>query len=114
MARSDYSAEVMQEGYNSAGSQFFICLKDAPTLNGAYAAFGKVISGMETVDKISEVKLAVDKDEETGTETQTTKPETDVVINKITVDTKGKDYGMPETHEAFDYSSWYLKRYYGM
>ena len=114
MARSDYSSEVIKEGYNSAGSQFFICLKDAPSLNGAYAAFGKVISGMETVDEISNVKLAVNKDENTGVETQTSKPETDVKIKSITVDTKGIDYGKPEIHEAFDYSAWYMKKYYGM
>lgn len=114
MARSSYSTELIKEGYNSAGSQFFICLEDAPSLNGVYGAFGKVTSGMETADKISEVKLAVTKDEEKGTETQTSKPEQDVVISSITIDTHGIDYGKPVVHEAFDYSSWYLKKYYGM
>ncbi len=38
--------------YNSAGSQFFIMVDDAPHLDGQYAAFGKVTSGMECVDKI--------------------------------------------------------------
>ena len=114
MARSSYSTELVEEGYNSAGSQFFICLEDAPSLNGGYAGFGKVISGMETADKISEVKLGVKKDEETGAEEQTSKPEVDVVISSITVDTHGVDYGKPEVHAAFDYSSWYLKKYYGM
>jgi len=113
MARSSYSAELTEEGYNSAGSQFFICTKDAPNLNTAYAGFGKVISGMETVDKISEVKLAVKKDEQTGEETQTEKPETDVKIESITIDTHGVEYGKPEVQKAFDYSSWYLKKYYG-
>ena len=40
---------------NSASSQFFIMHKDAPHLDGAYAAFGKVIEGMETVDEIASV-----------------------------------------------------------
>lgn len=114
MARSSYSAELVKEGYNSAGSQFYICLEDTPSLNGLYAAFGRVISGMETVDKISEVELGVNKDEETGIETKTSKPKDDVVISSITVDTKGVEYGKPEIMEAFDYTAWYMKKYYGM
>ena len=39
---------------NSASSQFFIMHQDAPHLDGQYAAFGKVIEGMETVDEIAE------------------------------------------------------------
>ncbi len=41
---------------DSAGSQFFIMHKDAPHLDGQYAAFGKVISGMEAVDRIAETE----------------------------------------------------------
>lgn len=41
---------------NSASSQFFIMHQDAPHLDGQYAAFGKVVEGMETVDKIASVK----------------------------------------------------------
>lgn len=41
---------------NSAGSQFFIMHKDAPHLDGQYAAFGKVTKGIEIVDKIASVK----------------------------------------------------------
>ena len=44
------------QAYNSAGSQFFIMHEDAPHLDGQYAAFGKVVSGMEAVDKIANVK----------------------------------------------------------
>ncbi len=46
MARSQFP--------NSASSQFFICHADAKFLDGQYAAFGKVVEGMETVDKIAE------------------------------------------------------------
>ncbi len=113
MARSSYSADLIEEGYNSAGSQFYICLQNAPSLNGQYAAFGKVISGMETVDAISQVELGVEKDDE-GNESPTSKPATDVVIESITIDTKGKEYGLPETHDEFDYSAWYMKTYYGI
>jgi len=41
---------------NSAGSQFFIMHEDAPHLDGSYAAFGKVIEGMDVVDAIASVK----------------------------------------------------------
>lgn len=57
---------------NSAGSQFFIVHKDSPHLDGQYAAFGKVVEGMETVDEIA--------DTETGYGGKPLKP---VVIKKI-------------------------------
>lgn len=41
---------------NSAGSQFFIMHEDAPHLDGQYAAFGKVVSGMDAVDEIAAVE----------------------------------------------------------
>ncbi|MBQ8918229.1 MAG: peptidylprolyl isomerase [Oscillospiraceae bacterium] len=41
---------------NSAGSQFFIMHQDAPHLDGSYAAFGKVVSGVEVVDEIAAVE----------------------------------------------------------
>ena len=41
---------------NSAGSQFFIMHKNAPHLNGQYAAFGRVIEGIEVVDRIASVE----------------------------------------------------------
>ena len=59
---------------DSATSQFFICHDDCFDLDGQYAAFGKVIKGMEVVDKIAEV--------ETG---ENDKPVTDVVIESIKV-----------------------------
>ena len=41
---------------DSAGSQFFIMHKDAPHLDGQYAAFGKVINGLEVIDKVASVR----------------------------------------------------------
>jgi peptidyl-prolyl cis-trans isomerase B (cyclophilin B) len=41
---------------DSAGSQFFICLGDAPHLDGNYTAFGKVMKGLEVVDRIAAVQ----------------------------------------------------------
>ncbi len=59
---------------DSAGSQFFIMHKDAPHLDGQYAAFGKVVSGIEVVDEIA----SVDTD-------MRDKPITPCVIKSITV-----------------------------
>ncbi|WP_293977241.1 peptidylprolyl isomerase [uncultured Clostridium sp.] len=70
---------------NSAGSQFFIMTKAASHLDGDYAAFGKVISGMDVVHEIENVK--------TGSND---KPKEDIVIKSINVDTKGVDYPEPE------------------
>jgi peptidyl-prolyl cis-trans isomerase B (cyclophilin B) len=41
---------------NSAGCQFYICLKDLPQLDGSYVVFGKVVKGMDVVDKIAQVE----------------------------------------------------------
>ena len=79
MARGGYS-------YDSAGSQFFIMHQDAPHLDGQYAAFGEVISGIEIVDDIAFV--------ETG---YNDKPLSDVVIESVRVDTHGMVFDEPET-----------------
>ena len=109
MARQDYSSigsEIVTEGYNSEGSQFFIMTKDTASLNGLYSAFGKVTEGMEVVDAISNVEI--DKSENENSETPVEAP----IITSIRVDTHGKDYGMPKTKEPFDYTSWMMKKYY--
>lgn len=121
MARGDYSAydsSLKEESYNSAGSQFFIMTENLPSLNGEYCAFGKVTSGMETIDAISKVETAVDEktDEKTGevTKTETTRPATDVIIESLIIDTKGVEYGKPETNDVFDINTWYLRKYGGL
>lgn len=70
---------------DSAGSQFFIMHKDAPHLDGAYAAFGKVIEGMEAVDKIAET--ATDYSD---------RPLEDQIMKSVTVETFGREYPEPE------------------
>ncbi len=59
---------------NSASSQFFIMHEDAPHLDGSYAAFGKVTSGMDTVDEIANVRT-----------TYGDRPVAPVIIKKMTV-----------------------------
>ena len=69
---------------NSAGSQFFIMHEDAPHLDGQYAAFGKVIEGMDVVDEIA--NCACDPYDH---------PFNDQRMSKVTVDTFGETYPKP-------------------
>ena len=108
MARSDYSAYgYTEEGYNSAGSQFFIMTKDTATLNGLYAPFGKVIEGMDVVHKIENVEVVTREQNGEGQD----KPVTPPVITKLSVETFGVDYGIPETIDTFDVQE-ALNQYY--
>ena len=70
---------------NSAGSQFFIMHKAAPHLDGAYAAFGKIIEGMDIVNKIAE----------TDTD-YSDRPLEEQKMKKVTVETFGEEYPEPE------------------
>ena len=70
---------------DSAGSQFFIMQQDATHLDGKYAAFGKVIAGIDVVDRIAAVNTD-DRD----------KPLKRQVIKKVTVETFGQKYPEPE------------------
>jgi peptidyl-prolyl cis-trans isomerase B (cyclophilin B) len=70
---------------DSAGSQFFIMHRDAPHLDGAYAAFGKITEGIDVVNSIAET--ATDYSD---------RPVVPQKIRKITVDTQGETYPEPE------------------
>ncbi|MBO5479272.1 MAG: peptidylprolyl isomerase [Clostridia bacterium] len=108
MARGDYSnygsPELAKEGYNSAGSQFFIMTSDNSSLNGLYSAFGKVIEGMDIVHQIENLEVVTRETNQEGTD----KPVNPPVIKSLTVETYGVDYGMPETHDQFDIQSWFM------
>ena len=70
---------------DSAGSQFFVMVADAPHLDGGYAAFGKVIEGMETADAIVGTKRDWND-----------RPKREQKIKQMTVDTKGVEYPAPD------------------
>ena len=70
---------------DSAGSQFFIMHRDAPHLDGQYAAFGKVIEGMDAVNEIAECDTDFSD-----------RPIDPQVIARMTVETFGTDYPAPE------------------
>jgi len=74
---------------NSAGSQFFIMHADAKHLDGQYAAFGKLTSGLDVVDAIASVKTDYND-----------RPMTEQKIASITVDTHGETY--PEPNKLAD------------
>jgi len=71
---------------NSAGSQFFVMVAKAPHLDGQYAAFGKVIEGMETADAIVMTPRNVFTD----------RPNKEQKMKKVTVETFGVDYPAPK------------------
>ena len=123
MARADYSSMGMtEEGYNSASDQFFIMDETTASLDGYYAAFGRVIEGMDVVEKIADVAVIYRSDElaedeevptdEDGNQIASDTPVNKPVITKMTVETFGVDYGEPETVEPFDYTSWMMEQYY--
>ena len=70
---------------NSAGSQFFIMHEDSPHLDGQYAAFGKIIEGLDIVDKIANTRVDYND-----------RPRVPQVMKKVTVETFGVDYPEPE------------------
>ena len=70
---------------NSAGSQFFVMVEKAPHLDGQYAAFGKVIEGMDVADAIVSVKADFND-----------KPLKEQRMKSVTVETFGVDYPEPE------------------
>lgn len=75
---------------DSAGSQFFIMHKNSPHLDGDYAAFGKIIEGMDIINKIAEVKT-----------NYMDRPLEDQVMETVTVDCFGVEYPEPEKMREF-------------
>ena len=71
---------------DSAGSQFFLMVEDAPHLDGQYASFGKVISGIEVCDAIVSTKRNYND-----------RPLEEQKMIRVTAETFGEDYPEPET-----------------
>ncbi len=104
LGRSDYSGygeNVIEEGYNSGYSTFFILADDYPALDGYYTAFGKVTDGIDIIDKISKIQT-----KGTGEE-----PTEEPKISWMTVDTFGIEYPQPEKNESFNMEEYMLKFY---
>ena len=81
---------------DSAGSQFFIMHKRSPQLDGAYAAFGKVIEGMEVVNRIAETPTDSSDESLNRQIIPSDRPLKDQVMKSVTVDTFGVEYPEPE------------------
>ena len=132
MIRNDYSsiaqnqsASIIKEGYNSGNSQIAVMMSDnSSTLNGLYAAFGRVIEGQDFLEDIYnnapiEKKTKTETTED-GTE-QTVESEEDesgiksfdglIKFTSASVEKNGVDYGDPEIQKMFDYNQ-YISDYY--
>lgn len=119
MLREEYPSYfgLTEQGYNSASCHFQIMLDTNRNLNGAYTAFGKVIEGLDVVEKIfnAEAKPAEEGEDTASSENEITELATPAVITKATVETYGVDYKVPEVADAFDYDAFlqnYFNQYY--
>lgn len=111
MARTDYSYfGLPEEGYNSACSQFFIMNTDDEdtnaSLQGSYAAFGKVIEGYDVVIGISKTEVS----ESEGSNEKST-PKSAPKIKHLSVETNGKEYKIPDVINAKETLEKVQKRY---
>jgi peptidyl-prolyl cis-trans isomerase B (cyclophilin B) len=112
---SQYVDGLKAESYNSGSSLFFIETEEDSSLNGQYAAFGKVIEGMEIIEQLKQLPLE-ETEESSASSIQKFAQGSYPVIKTATVDTYGVEYGMPDYIEAFDYNSYitnmFLQQYY--
>lgn len=96
MERDDYSYfGYTEEGYNSANCNFAILTANKENYNGNYAAFGKVVDGMDVLEAIAATRVETSNQDANNANTDDTTNK--IVITSISVDTFGVDYGVPET-----------------
>ena len=136
LIRQDYSQyfpNLSDESYNSGNSNIAVIIGDnASNLNGVYAGFGRIIEGMDVLEKIyNDIEIKKEEPTETDASAEGEAVETEPVENEeeneesggiqefnvypiiksASVDTKGADFGIPETEEAFDYNE-YINNYF--
>ena len=111
MGQDSYLSSIVSLLNDSATSGFSIMTKNDISYDGEYAAFGKVIEGMDIIEKISKVEVKKettnkDKKNEDNEEENTAKtPKKEIKISKVTVDTKGEKYNAPEVTSKVDFDS---------
>ena len=126
LIRQDYSqyfSNLAEESYNSGNTNIGVIMNDnASNLNGVYAGFGRIVEGMDVLEKIYN-EIEIKKEETTETEGTTNTSENSEekggiqefnvypIIKSASVDTKGVDISVPETVEAFDYNE-YINNYF--
>lgn len=111
LVRENYGSSLLEESYNSGVSKMGIIMKEtAASLNGNYAAFGKITEGLELLENLCSTQAIVEPevDEETGEVVETGIDEfaDKLVIKSATVNTHGVDMGIPEMVEYFDYEEY--------
>lgn len=109
--RSDYSSYgLTEEGYNSGSAKFSVMMQESSNLNGVYCAFGKVIEGLDILEKIyheTQIAQAEEGEEESSIKEFANMP----VITNASVEKYNVDYGKPEVHKKFDIQN-YLNELY--
>lgn len=108
LIRTDYTTQMsnlVQESFNSGSGQIGVIINENRNLNGVYAGFGKIIEGLEILEKINNESEIVQPAEGEATGGISVFNEK-IIIKNATVDTNGLDYGTPEIHQAFDYTSY--------
>lgn len=103
---------IAKEEYNSGYAKFFITTNSNEELNGNKAAFGKVVEGIEIIDKIYTLETKTQTEETINIKEK--ELVTPVTINNISVDTFGVEYSEPKTQEKFDINAFIINALQGM
>ncbi len=111
LVRQNYGSSLLEQSYDSGVSKIGVIMQDtAASLNGSYAAFGKITEGLELLENVcnTQVILEPEVNEETGEVVETGIDEfaEKLVIKSATVNTHGVDMGIPEMVEYFDYEEY--------